>query len=138
MILICLLDLEGMYPLAFAIVGSETESNWLWFLGHLSNVLGDQEREITFLSDRNPGLLNAVRAKFPGYPHGYCMHHIRVNLLLRFAGSENAENRARAEKLFLRCAYAPTKERFHYNLKKLLFLDRKMITAFLKGAAFSN
>lgn len=50
----------GMYLLAFAIVGSEMQSNWEWFLGHLANVLSDQEREITFLSDRNPGLLNAV------------------------------------------------------------------------------
>lgn len=66
------------------------------------------------------------------------MHHMRANLLLRFAGSDNTNKRARADKLFLRCAYAPTKERFHYNLKKLVSVDKKKITAFLKGAAFSN
>ncbi|XP_028061188.1 uncharacterized protein LOC114264688 [Camellia sinensis] len=46
---------QGFFPLAMAIVYTETTDSWEWFFMHLSNILLD-ERPITFISDRNAEL----------------------------------------------------------------------------------
>ncbi|KAK9922331.1 hypothetical protein M0R45_030800 [Rubus argutus] len=51
---------QGLYPVAFAIVDAENERNWRWFLEILAQELGRQNRRITFISDRNAGLLSAL------------------------------------------------------------------------------
>ncbi|VVA41603.1 PREDICTED: FAR1-RELATED SEQUENCE, partial [Prunus dulcis] len=48
------------YPLAFGVVDSETEENWTWFLQHLASILLPMGRVVTFFSNRNQGLLNAM------------------------------------------------------------------------------
>ncbi|XP_028057170.1 uncharacterized protein LOC114261161 [Camellia sinensis] len=50
---------RGFFPLAMAIVDTETTNSWEWFFMHLSNILLDK-RPITFISDRNAGLLEAL------------------------------------------------------------------------------
>ncbi|XP_028075949.1 uncharacterized protein LOC114278140 [Camellia sinensis] len=46
---------QGLFPLAYAIVDSENNMNWGWFLQHLANVV-PSDRTLTFVSDRNVGL----------------------------------------------------------------------------------
>ncbi|XP_028070439.1 uncharacterized protein LOC114272923 [Camellia sinensis] len=61
---------QGLFPVAFAIVDSESESNWSWFLYELSKVIADDIR-MTFVSDHNLGLLEAMPKAFPSAYHGW-------------------------------------------------------------------
>ncbi|XP_070674853.1 uncharacterized protein [Malus domestica] len=77
---------QGFFPLAFAMVDHENEENWTWFMEQLSYMLTPQERTITFVSDRNKGLLESVTTVFPHSHHAFCLEHLKrkssVNILL--------------------------------------------------------
>ncbi|XP_028121224.1 uncharacterized protein LOC114318513 [Camellia sinensis] len=70
---------NSLFPVAFVIVDSETTANWSWFLHELGKVV-DGNRQITFISDRNLGLLEAMPKVFPSAHHGYCLQHLKSNL----------------------------------------------------------
>ena len=53
------MDASGLFPLAYAIVDAENEDNWKWFLQQLKRGVG-VSRILTFISDRQKGLLEAV------------------------------------------------------------------------------
>ncbi|XP_028082753.1 uncharacterized protein LOC114284080 [Camellia sinensis] len=59
---------QGFFLLAMAIVDTETIDNWECFFMHLSNILLD-EKLITFISDRNAGLLEALPKVLPTAYH---------------------------------------------------------------------
>lgn len=119
-------------------MSSETQVNWKWFVEHVAVILKEQGRSITFMTDRNPGLLNAVKSTFPEAPHGFCMHHMKCNLQSKFPGSFNTKKRNLAVKLFVRCAYAPNEACFRQNFEELLAIDKQKVQSFLKDAPFSN
>ncbi|KAL2506598.1 MuDR family transposase [Abeliophyllum distichum] len=54
---------QGLYPLAYAVVDSENYDNWLWFLEQLRSIV-QSNRELTFVSDRNVGLMEALPKAF--------------------------------------------------------------------------
>ncbi|XP_058185842.1 uncharacterized protein LOC131303070 [Rhododendron vialii] len=49
---------DGLYPLAYAIVSSENDEDWLWFLVNLKEVLGGCQ--VVLVTDRNISLLNCI------------------------------------------------------------------------------
>ncbi|KAL7242479.1 hypothetical protein ACSBR1_014956 [Camellia fascicularis] len=54
-------------------------ANWVWFLQNISNVLVG-ERPLTFVSDRNAGLLEVMPTIFPDAHHTFCLQHLQRNL----------------------------------------------------------
>ncbi|KAL7214473.1 hypothetical protein ACSBR1_026811 [Camellia fascicularis] len=70
---------QGLFPLAYAIVDSENNTNWGWFLQHLANVV-PSDRTFTFVSDRNVGLIEAMPTFFPTSHHAFCLQHLQRNL----------------------------------------------------------
>ena len=81
-------DAQGqLFPLAFAVVDSENDAQWLWFLQKLRDVLMehvptilDVPDALTILSDRQKGLIQGVESIFPFSAHGYCVKHLERNL----------------------------------------------------------
>ncbi|XP_020148314.1 uncharacterized protein [Aegilops tauschii subsp. strangulata] len=69
---------DKLVPLAFTLVSAENNSNWEWFLHVVRiKVIGPQ-REVCIISDRHPGILNAVEIDIPGHPrvhHRWCMRY---------------------------------------------------------------
>ncbi|KAF0745941.1 hypothetical protein AaE_008331 [Aphanomyces astaci] len=66
---------------AIAIVPQEGELNWTWFLKHLkSSSMGFDENATLFASDRDKGLINAIKVVYPMCWHRYCMWHICLNI----------------------------------------------------------
>ena len=84
-------DANGsLFPLACAVVEAENDENWLWFIGLLRGVIMQHApellipRALTFVSDRQKGLLEGVEIVFPDSPHGYCLRHLYENMYKEF------------------------------------------------------
>lgn len=66
-------------PVALALVLVENYDNWVWFLKVVRDELGEM-RKTTVLSDRQKGLVAAVKTVFPESDHRYCLCHIMDNI----------------------------------------------------------
>ena len=85
------IDANGqLFPLAYAAVDAENDTNWLWFLQLLHEVISthtthlDIDGNLVILSDRQKGLLEGVERMFPGCTHGYCLRHLEENFHREF------------------------------------------------------
>lgn len=78
---------SGLFPVAFAVMSEETNSNWYYFLTYLKEAIGT-ERAITFVSDRNNGIIDGVKDLFPNCFHSYSMVHLKNNLRERLKGGD--------------------------------------------------
>ncbi|XP_076938559.1 protein FAR1-RELATED SEQUENCE 6-like [Bidens hawaiensis] len=79
---------NGYYPVAYAVVESETLNSWEWFLECLGDDLDINNRsKFTFMSDRQKGLIQAVDKLFPSAEHRFCVRHIEDNLRSLFKES---------------------------------------------------
>ncbi|XP_062196231.1 uncharacterized protein LOC133899268 [Phragmites australis] len=80
-------------PLAYALVESENNDSWLWFLTLVrTRVVGNRER-VCIISDRNKGLLHALDVlhastnpsiAWPDVERRWCMRHLGANLYSRY------------------------------------------------------
>ncbi|KAF7113726.1 hypothetical protein RHSIM_RhsimUnG0110500 [Rhododendron simsii] len=109
---------DGLYPLAYAIVSSENDEDWLWFLVNLKELLGGCQ--VVLVTDRNPSLLNCIIKVFGGDCNAWCLRHLKENFS-KFASSKGlkAERRNTALKVVNDLAYARTEDSFQYHLGKL-------------------
>ncbi|KAE8678951.1 hypothetical protein F3Y22_tig00111402pilonHSYRG00531 [Hibiscus syriacus] len=70
----------GIYPIAYAVVESENQYSWLWFLEILGRDLDiDNSYGWCFMSDRQKGLVEAVAELFPNAEARNCVRHIYAN-----------------------------------------------------------
>ncbi|GJW28375.1 heat stress transcription factor B-4-like protein [Tanacetum coccineum] len=72
---------NGIYLLAYALVEAESKSSWCWFL----QCLGDDIdlhliSNFTFISDRQKGIILAIKTVYPSAEHIYCLRHIHQNI----------------------------------------------------------
>lgn len=70
---------SGLYPVAFAIVSEKNDSNWEYFFQYLKVAVGTS-RNLTFVSDRQHGIIAGVKNVFPDAVHGFCYKHLTSNL----------------------------------------------------------
>jgi len=124
--------LPGIYPLCYAVVDSENSDNWLWFMGKLAEILTNQCRVVTIISDRHKGLRDAVRRTFPSWPHSYCLFHIKNNIRSKFSGNNNKDLREKLLDIFNKCAYVCRISSFNRFMKELKDVGGRDIEDFLK------
>ncbi|GJU69765.1 putative reverse transcriptase domain-containing protein [Tanacetum coccineum] len=83
---------NGIYPIAYGIVESESSYSWTWFLTCLGDDLDlFSNSNFTFIIDRQKGLLPAIAKLFPAAKHIYCVRHIHGNINMTWKGSEYKE-----------------------------------------------
>lgn len=71
---------DCIYPLAMAVVEVESKSTWKWFLQTLKNDLGiENTYAYTIMTDKQKGLIPAVRDQFPDSEHRFCVRHLYSN-----------------------------------------------------------
>ncbi|KAH1130372.1 hypothetical protein J1N35_001750 [Gossypium stocksii] len=71
---------NGIYPLAYAAVESENQASWLWFLELLAIDLEIiSSYQISFMSDKQKGLLEAICMLFPNAETRHCVRHLHSN-----------------------------------------------------------
>ncbi|XP_012838824.1 PREDICTED: uncharacterized protein LOC105959301 [Erythranthe guttata] len=127
---------NGLFPVAFGIVNEETDDNWAYFLRHLKTAIGT-DRVLTFLSDRNHGILRGVKEIFPDCGHIFCLVHLQNNLLHKCRGCSTNFREVIVAK-FNACAYAPTKIEFHQKLIELKEYGGAKVDNFIADLPFAN
>ncbi|XP_062014113.1 uncharacterized protein LOC133730564 [Rosa rugosa] len=110
---------QGFYPLAICFCDSETYTNWTFFFKHLKSLLEPQGRVITFISDRDTGLLSAFDKVFAGHPHLFCYKHLVANLAGKYRGKGNSVLIEDVKQKFFKVAYSSTEKEYRFNLHKL-------------------
>lgn len=84
LLMACWLDANNhIFPLAFGIVGSETDESWEWFFQKLKSAILYRE-DLVFVSDRKSSIPKAVLKVFLGAKHGVCIQHLLGNLRTQF------------------------------------------------------
>ncbi|CAA7034367.1 unnamed protein product [Microthlaspi erraticum] len=68
-----------IFPLAFAIVDSENNNAWQWFLEKLNTFVPDSP-ELVFVSDRHQSIYNGLERVFPLAHHDVCVVHLWRNI----------------------------------------------------------
>ncbi|KAH9744160.1 SWIM-type domain-containing protein [Citrus sinensis] len=96
---------KGIVPLAICVCEIENTETWTWFLEHLHNYL-DDGRQVTFISDRQKGLLNAIPNTWPSAYHRACCRHVYANFAKDHAG-------AKLRNLFWRAAKSSNRHDFN-------------------------
>ena len=91
------------------------------------------DRSITFVSDRNPGLVEGVAHIFPSAHHAFCLQHLKENLRDKFSGGYTNEFRQRMGILLRECAYVSTIPVFHVKLQALRHGGGSNVDRFLSG-----
>ncbi|MCL7023791.1 hypothetical protein MKW94_010024, partial [Papaver nudicaule] len=72
---------NGLYPIAIYICQSECKETWTHFLGIMAAELKQHKRALTFISDRQKGLIEGVSSNFGdvNHQHRYCFRHLYKN-----------------------------------------------------------
>ncbi|XP_019184396.1 PREDICTED: uncharacterized protein LOC109179346 [Ipomoea nil] len=74
---------DSIFPLAYALVEGETKESWSWFLKFLKRdleITTEDQHELTFISDKQKGLLPAFEAVLPHASHRFCVRHLHGNM----------------------------------------------------------
>ncbi|KAH9681520.1 SWIM-type domain-containing protein [Citrus sinensis] len=110
---------KGIVPLAVCVCEIENTETWTWFLEHLHNYL-DDGRQVTFINDRQKGLLNAIPNTWPSAYHRACCRHVYANFAKDHAG-------AKLRNLFWRAAKSNNRHNFN---KAMALIKEEQITAY--------
>ncbi|XP_049397147.1 uncharacterized protein LOC125861247 [Solanum stenotomum] len=115
------------YLIAWAVVDKETKRTWNWFLGHLKRSLDLKEvgEGITFISDMQKGLLQAVKDVFPESHHRFCAKHVEANWCKTWRSEE-------LHKVFWWCSWTTYEEDFKDKLNMIGSLDKAAAEDLLK------
>ncbi|CAA7026394.1 unnamed protein product [Microthlaspi erraticum] len=82
----------AVFPLAFAIVNEENDSNWFQFLSELGKSLEANSENnmprLTILSTMEKQIADGVESSFPTAFHGLCVHHLTEQFQREFHNSD--------------------------------------------------
>ncbi|KAJ4716053.1 Protein FAR1-RELATED SEQUENCE like [Melia azedarach] len=105
----------GLFPVAFGVVDVENDESWMWFLSEFHKALemnAESMPQLTFLSDGQKGIVDAVRRKFPNSSQAFCMRHLSESIGKEFKNS-------RLIHLLWKAAYATTTIAFKERMAEL-------------------
>lgn len=120
---------DELFPLAYGVVDTDNEENWLWFLENLKSILMD--RHVVVVSDRNTSYLAAANKVFGSDCHNaHCLTHLKESLIY-FIGSGpvlklGTDKRKIALKLLDDIAYARTSDKYEETLGKMRELKEEL------------
>ncbi|XP_021752928.1 uncharacterized protein LOC110718400 [Chenopodium quinoa] len=111
---------NAIFPIAWATAEIENKDNWCWFLESLLKALCvyDQGDGLTFMSDRQKGLIEAFAGVAPKAELRFCVRRIWSNFKLKFHGATFKE-------LFWAAARASTLFEFEVAMESINFLDEE-------------
>ncbi|KAH0652610.1 hypothetical protein KY289_030288 [Solanum tuberosum] len=115
-----------MYPIAWAVIGTESKFTWKRFMTILQDYLnlGDGS-QITIISDMQNGLIAVADEVFPKCEHKMCARHILTNWSQNWRGIER-------RKKFWACARSTFEAEVKYNINALSKLGTGIVEALIK------
>ena len=115
---------DGIFPVAFAIVDSENDDNWQWFLEQLRSAISTS-RSITFVSDREKGLKKVVLAVFHDAGYGYSIYHLMENFKKNLKGPFHGDGRGSLPGTFVAAAQAVRLDAFRMCTEQIKRVSSK-------------
>lgn len=109
---------DGVFPVAFGVMDSETNENWHWFLLQLKSALSTSV-PITFVADREKGLRELIPSIFTGSYHAYCLKYLTEQLIRDLKGQFSHEVKRLMVEDFYAAAYAPKAENFQHCVESV-------------------
>ncbi|XP_073152325.1 protein FAR1-RELATED SEQUENCE 4-like [Henckelia pumila] len=100
------------YPIAWAVVDSENEMSWTWFLEKLHELIPD-DRDLVIISDRHVAIIAAVAAVYKHSHHLHCTWHLSQNI------ATHCGKKGGGAELFMKTAYACKISEFNMLYEKL-------------------
>lgn len=102
-----------VFPVAFAVVDSENDDSWRWFLEKLSKIIEDSS-DLTIISDRHGSIYTAKDDWYPQSHHGACLVLLQRNVQGRYGGKGMKAMVERAGQVFRVSQF----KRVYANIKK--------------------
>lgn len=105
----------GLFPIAFGVIDVENDESWMWFLSEFHKALeihAESMPQLTFISDGQKGIVDAVRRKFPNSSLAFCMRHLSESIGKEFKNS-------RLTHLLWKVAYATTTMAFKERMGEI-------------------
>ncbi|XP_024010647.1 uncharacterized protein LOC112086105 [Eutrema salsugineum] len=118
-----------IYPIAWAVVQMENTNNWAWFFRKIKIKVdlcpGDGD-EYVLVSDRQKGLLIAVKEELPLIEHRMCVRHIYMNVKYRHGKMPELKT------LIWHLAWSYNLAEYKENLKKIEDYDEAVYADVMK------
>lgn len=109
---------DGIFPVAFAIVDTENDDSWNWFLEELRSAVSSS-RSITFVSDKQKGLMESVLKVFENAHHGYSIYHLLDDFMKNLKGPFHGEGKGSLPVNFLAAACAARLDSFRMSAEQV-------------------
>ncbi|KAF2317120.1 hypothetical protein GH714_011951 [Hevea brasiliensis] len=95
---------DSAFPVAFAIVDIENDNNWHWFLEQLRSAISTSQ-SLTFVSDKEKGLLKSVLEVFENAHHGYSIYPLLDDFMRNLRGPFHGDGKAALPASFFAAAH---------------------------------
>ncbi|KAL0001478.1 hypothetical protein SO802_015259, partial [Lithocarpus litseifolius] len=120
---------NGIYPIAFAVVETETKDSWTWFMKRLLDDIGSLRDEgWTFMSDQQKGLTQMFDELMPGVDHQFCVRHLYNSFSRDYKGKEPRFWTRAAFRRYPRCDAQTNNGCENFNSLILEYRDEPIIT----------
>lgn len=103
---------NNFFPVSFSVAETETFEQWHWFLLQLKSAL-TMSRTVTFVSNKQNGLENAVAQVFEDGYHAYCVRQLTEDFNRQVDNSLTQESKNTVLDAFQRSIYACKAEEFN-------------------------
>ncbi|PKU74228.1 hypothetical protein MA16_Dca021632 [Dendrobium catenatum] len=79
---------NGLFTIAYVVVEAESKHSWSWFLKNMGETIGTNLSTLSFISDMEKGLGEAIREIYPQAEHRICIRHLWKNIKKNFRCKE--------------------------------------------------
>lgn len=112
------------FPVAFAIVDVENNDSWSWFLEQLKSHVS-ASRAITFLADRQKGLMETVLKVFENGCYGHSIYHLLDDFMKNLKGPFHGDGKGSLPVDFLTAAQAAGRDGFRISAERIRRISPK-------------
>ncbi|KAJ6363281.1 hypothetical protein OIU78_003454 [Salix suchowensis] len=116
---------DGLFPVSIAIVDIENGDNWKWFLEKLKIAISTS-RSVTFVSDKEKGLMKPVLEVFENAHHGYSIYHLLENLRRNWKGPFHGDGKVSLPGSLVAAAHAVRLDGFRMHTEQIKRISSKV------------